>query len=725
MTLLVRNARLLHPLAFAVYALAAGAVLSVVAGLFWFPLGLDAFQMVAIGVAVVACVFVLKARWNRSGGLASSASDASASELHHKPIWIVLVCALLFSALQNYSEYLALHERLAQLNGDVIAEITDVQDQLLQARYSAENLDEDLADWANASEVTRNSLDARVSAVITSLDGRVTEANTRLQRLLTRLNAIASSQPGQSLSRSTLTSVRNLTEGAVQETAVMNETLLVVQRAWEANRSTPAAVEPIRYAVNPRLWVAIDTTASSAQRLAEALPKATAVPVGDLLVVIAVLNLSAVLFPWLLLLLFVSGRRDGRLRQIYLDLWELGGRSKDVLVRVLDTVDDDLLRADGYKKPEVRRALEDRTFSDVEYLLCMGVLTILLTAGWHMVLYPMGALGLAQLVVSGVSVRDFAMYVVGNLNVITLGFLGAYFYSTGVLIRRFFASDLYPSAFLQMIFRMIVVFVISLVLTILVPIAMVGFPEPKLTAFSGLPASPNGGQPLDGVTAVAGALAFFFGVWTRAFYSWTARIIASLPFVGKVLSDPQASVSELQGVDLWIEGRLDEEGIETVQAMATVAIERLVRRTYFSTARIVGWVDQALLYEHAGNAGELLHAFRSAGIHKATDLIGAVGYDHALHVRNQQPVPTPVDLESVRAAVDTLVAAARGRGEATASPLGAETIFEVCAALWHEPNLKYLRNFYAAHAVSPSSTPLANGMATAPRRERAAEAVGP
>jgi hypothetical protein len=254
---------------------------------------------------------------------------------------------------------------------------------------------------------------------------------------------------------------------------------------------------------------------------------------------------------------------------------------------------------------------------------------------------------------------------------------------------------------------------------------MVGFPEPKLAAFSGLPASPNGGMPLDGVTAVAGALAFFFGVWTRAFYSWTARVISSLPFVGKVLSDPQASVSQLQGVDLWIEGRLDEEGIETVQAMATVAIERLVRRTYFSTARIVGWVDQALLYEHAGNAGELMRAFRSAGIHKATDLIGAVGYDHAVYVRNQKPVALPVDLESVRPAVDTLVLAARNKAEPNSSPLAAETVFEVCGALWHEPNLKYLRNFYAAHGVSTASTPLANGMAAAPRRERAAEAVGP
>jgi hypothetical protein len=407
-----------------------------------------------------------------------------------------------------------------------------------------------------------------------------------------------------------------------------------------------------------------------------------------------------VLFPWLLLLLFVNGRRDIRVRQMYLDLWDLGG-GPELLVRILDDVDEMALSKDGYKNPAVRHALEDRTFSDVEYLLCLSVLTTLLTAGWHLVLYPLGALGLAQLLVNGVSVRDFAMYVVGNLNVITLGFLGAYIYGVGVLVRRFFASDLYPSAFLQMIERMITVFVISLVLTILVPIATVVLPGASglNVPFSGLPADPNTGKPIDGATAMAAALAFTFGIWTRAFFGWLPRLISSMPLKLNDLENPQASVAELEGVDIWVEGRLSEEGIETVQAMATAAIDRLVRRTYFTTARIACWVDQALLYMHAGNSGQWMQAFRSAGVHKATDLLDGVGYSYAMRLNDQQAMDKPVTLADVEPAVKVLAIAASKVTDPHGQTLSEETIFEVCTSLWCEPNLLYVLNFYAARRI--------------------------
>ena len=150
--------------------------------------------------------------------------------------------------------------------------------------------------------------------------------------------------------------------------------------------------------------------------------------------------------------------------------------------------------------------------------------------------------------------------------------------------------------------------------------------------------------------------------------------------------------------------------------MATAAIERLVRRTYFTTARIVCWVDQALLYMHAGNGGQWMHAFRAAGIHKATDLIGAVGYATALRSRDQQASGASVDLASVRGAVDTLAVAASSEADPKGAQLSAETIFEVCGALWDEPNLVYVLNFYQAHRVdlrwAVSRSSLMNGLAT-------------
>ena len=696
-------ARLCHPVAFATYAIAGAGVVLLAAAWIWRPFGLDDVQLLGIWLGVDAALFVLIGRWDRGAGRSTAAvGEPRPGTLHHQPIWIALIGALVFSFLQNYAEYVSLQDRLTQLHGDVLAQTNSVQEQLLHARYDAEILSDDLADWTDTNAVDRGSLEVRVAADLTSLDGRTQAASTHLRGLVDRLGAAtAASLSGQTLSQSTLASVRNLADDAAQETRNLVQTFDFVDQSWQSGRAAPGAGEQLQYAVNPRLWLAIDNASNSSQLLSDALAKATTVPVGDLFVVIAVLNLSCVLFPWLLLLLFVSGRRDMRLRQIYLDLWDLGGRTNEVLVRVLDRVDDNSLKVDGYRKQEVRRALEDRTFSDIEYLLCLGVLTILLTAGWHIVLYPTGALGLAQLVVNGVSVRDFAMYVVGNLNVVTLGFLGAYLYSAGVLIRRFFAYDLYPSAFLQMIYRVIIVFVISLVLTIFVPIATSVLPSAAKLAlaapFAGLPAAPNGGTPLDGTTALACGLAFFFGIWTPSFYLWIPRLVSSLPFGIDKEGSPQASIAQLEGVDLWVESRLNEEGIETVQAMATAAIERLVRRTYFTTARIVCWVDQALLYMHAGNGGQWMHAFRAAGVHKATDLIGAVDYATALRAREQ--AGAPVDLTCVRGAVETLVAAASSEADPKGAHLSAETIFEVCSSLWDEPNLVYVLNFYQAHRV--------------------------
>jgi hypothetical protein len=701
--------RLRQPLAFGVYTAAGLLVVLLTSSITWNLFRLDLLQQIAIWVAVVFVLFVL------------SGETPASERVRHRAIWSTLIAALLFSFLQIYVEYLSLQDRLAQLHSDVIAQANDVQVQLLRARYEAESLNDDLLEWSTATGQTRVSVEARVASDLALLDGRTQEVNSNLQGLVRRLGTTTVGPQGESvLTQSTFASVRNLADDSVLETGRMVQALQDVKELW-ANPSGPGFAERIQFAVNPKLWTAIDNSAASAQHLSEALGKATSVPIADLLAVMAVLNLSAVLFPWLLLLLFIYGRRDNRIRQIYMDLWALGGQTKSLLVRVLDGVPDEKLTAEGHKDLEVRRALEDRTFSDLEYLLCLSVLTTLLTAGWHLVLYPLGTLGLAQLLVNGVSVREFALYIVGNLNVVTLGFLGAYFYGIGILVRRFFASDLYPSAFLQMIVRLVTVFVISLVVTILLPIATAVLPDAsRLTVpFSGLPAPPNGGRPLDGAMALTAALAFFFGVWTRSFFGWVPRLISGLPIGINKHEDPQSSVAQLEGVDIWVEGRLAEEGIETVQAMATVPIERLVRRTYFATARVVGWVNQAMLYMHAGNAGQWMLAFRSAGIHTATDLLDAVGYAHALRTRNDQPVRF-VDVEP---AIRTLATATAS--DANTPKLPPEVIFEVCTTLWGEPNLVYALNFYNAHRVGVGEALVDRSVGAIAEAARAPVAVEP
>ncbi|MBV9174540.1 MAG: hypothetical protein JOZ81_31145 [Chloroflexi bacterium] len=336
-------------------------------------------------------------------------------------------------------------------------------------------------------------------------------------------------------------------------------------------------------------------------------------------------------------------------------------------------------------------------------------------------------------------------HVVSNLNVVTLGFLGAYFFSIGVLIRRFFATDLYPAAFLQMIYRLLVVVVISLFLSIVVPL-LLSLPGVNTLPdnVAGLPTRPMAGGSLSGQVAIAGTLAFFFAVFFGQFTPWLSRVPALLRVRGLDRGKPDknlhAPVSKLEGVDLWVESRLAEESVETVQAMAGVPIDKLVRRTYFSTAQIVCWVDQAILYMHAGNSGEWMTAFRKAGIHKGTDLLRAIGYGDALTQIDlpQDAIIRPVvDLDKVNNAVMTLVAAAdvkstdgdepdkgdksdaADKTDKTAKPgktdkpdakppkLTGPTVFEIAAAVWAEPNLEYLVNFYNAHKVNIRPRPSA------------------
>jgi len=241
------------------------------------------------------------------------------------------------------------------------------------ARYDAEILSDDLADWSDTNAVARGSLEVRVAADLTNLDGRTQAASTHLRGLVDRW---APPPPRRRLARpshsprwprcaiSPTMPRRNPQPGA---------DFRLVDQSWQSGRAAPGAGEQLQYAVNPRLWLAIDNASNSSQLLSDALAKATTVPVGDLFVVMAVLNLSCVLFPWLLLLLFVSGRRDMRLRQIYLDLWDLGGRTNEVLVRVLDRVDDNSLKVDGYRKPEVAGRSKTERSATSNTCSCLGV----------------------------------------------------------------------------------------------------------------------------------------------------------------------------------------------------------------------------------------------------------------------------------------------------------------------------------------------------------------
>jgi hypothetical protein len=162
----------------------------------------------------------------------------------------------------------------------------------------------------------------------------------------------------------------------------------------------------------------------------------------------------------------------------------------------------------------------------------------------------------------------------GPWDVLKYGFLGAYAFVTSMLIRRFFQSDLRPSAYATVVFRIALVLLIVTVLH----------------------------QVLRGTTAVGSraemAAAFVVGffplVGLQALQRVTSKVLRR--FVPPVTSD--YPLDQLDGFNLWYEARLTEEGVEDMQNLTTMNLVDVILHTRVRPGRLVDWIDQAFLLTH-------------------------------------------------------------------------------------------------------------------------------
>jgi len=89
----------------------------------------------------------------------------------------------------------------------------------------------------------------------------------------------------------------------------------------------------------------------------------------------------------------------------------------------------------------------------------------------------------------------------------------------------------------------------------------------------------------------------------------------------------QLPISDLDGLTVWHEARLEEEDVENVPNMATADLVDLMLQTRFPPDRIIDWVDQAILFTHIGpekkTDGEIRvrARLREQGIRTATSLV--------------------------------------------------------------------------------------------------------
>jgi hypothetical protein len=239
----------------------------------------------------------------------------------------------------------------------------------------------------------------------------------------------------------------------------------------------------------------------------------------------------------------------------------------------------------------------------------------LIGMGWIMVLppYPLPPLSETLSVLEQNYPRNDAWYLWAAEPVlvpVAFAFLGAYFYSLQMLIKRFTRRDLGPNAYNAVAMRIILatlgVWVVA--------------------------------QWFDLADKVAGShgtvfvLSFAVGAFPLIIWQLVANMLKRLP--GAVLALPNLEgtqpLSQIDGLSVWHEARLDEEDIENVPNLATADIVELMLNTKIAPNRIIDWVDQAMLLmvlppeaPEQGAQNRIGVVLRSNGIRTASALVMA------------------------------------------------------------------------------------------------------
>ena len=270
-----------------------------------------------------------------------------------------------------------------------------------------------------------------------------------------------------------------------------------------------------------------------------------------------------------------SGARDGsryfkRMRILsYIDQFESAfgpvgsDRKRELLKATLCTTDDvdrklELEQAGG-------RILSPATGVPVY------IATFLIGLGWVQFIPPID-IGQSIQVATNASFHSKLLY---NEMPALFAFLGAYFFSLQMIYRRYVTNDLRSNAFISVSIRITLGVIGACVLQVLF----------SLTEFS------DQTQWLLVASFVIGA---FPPVLWRIVREASRRVVVLGNFVPSL--DADLPLSELDGLTIWHQTRLEEEDVENTHNMANANIIGLLVNTKMPPERIVSWIDQAILY---------------------------------------------------------------------------------------------------------------------------------
>jgi hypothetical protein len=323
---------------------------------------------------------------------------------------------------------------------------------------------------------------------------------------------------------------------------------------------------------------------------------------------------GAMLFSSIPLSFFMSLFSGGRRARIKGDLWaeiEPLGFDKFLLQ---STTFATLMKGEDAKKPsktQIAKAFNDR-FDDLygagTYAFPIAWLTAFYFLGWLVFFLPTALTGGEWVKIRGDDFVGFAALIQDGIvpylqaiadkgSLFSYAFLGSYFWSLQVLVRRYRNSDLKPKTFVTATQRVLSGIVAAFVFSVAMPDAWAESPAGRA------------------------AFGFFLGMFTMpivgALWERTRNLIGGKEKVWTRLW-PQNDLDQL-GIDPFAKQRLAEENVASIHDLATVNLLDLLTHTRIDTQRIISWVDQALLHHCAGE--ELAKGLEIMRILKASDLL--------------------------------------------------------------------------------------------------------
>jgi hypothetical protein len=173
--------------------------------------------------------------------------------------------------------------------------------------------------------------------------------------------------------------------------------------------------------------------------------------------------------------------------------------------------------------------------------------------------------------------------IIVSLTAFQFGFLGAYVFFIGHMLRGYFTLDLSPNTFISISGRMIVSSLTALVLS---------FPLQELVFFKG--------RTNMHFVSWLPMISFFIG-----FFPHTGLLVIqklSSRALGAAMERyPSTSLAKLSGMSLEHEVRLRREGFDNIENLAEAEPIGLAVRTGFSYRQLRDWIGEAWLRRHLGS----------------------------------------------------------------------------------------------------------------------------